>query len=163
MQIQDGSTRRGLSYAAALRAIGEDLAASFLQSLEIRMDEGVYIARGARMEPKSEGKSAKFERRYTVEDVARLDRLGRDQQTGAATTPDPGTLAEALRVVGGVVDGEGGRFVRLLKEERKIVFEYRDASGALKRDERHGLGIYQAQQQAVAARTGRDIWTNSKG
>jgi hypothetical protein len=76
--------------------------------------------------------------------------------------PDPGTLREALRIIGGLVDAQGGCLVRLVKEERKIVFEYIDPSGALRREERYALGIYRAQQEAATARTGLDLWTDSK-
>ena len=163
MKLQRQSTRRGLGYAAALRAIGDDLASDFFQSLEIGVEDAVYIVRGVRTVKPGDGKSAKFERRYTADDVAHLDRLGRDRQTGAGKMPDPGTLREALRIAGGVVDAASGRFVKLVKEDRKIVFEFVDASGARRREELHGLTMHQSQQQAVAARTGDDIWTNSKG
>jgi hypothetical protein len=134
-----------------------------LLSLEIGVEDAVYIVRGVRTVQPGDAKSAKFERRYTADDVARLDRLGRDHQTGAVTTPDPSTLREALRIAGRVVDEQCGRLVRLVKEDRKIVFEYIDASGARRREERYGLTMHQSQQQAVAARTGDDIWTDSKG
>jgi hypothetical protein len=162
MRIQESSSRLGLSHAAALRAIGEDLAADCLLSLEIGVQDGVYIARGTRVLKPGDGKSASFERRYTVEDIACLDRQGRDHQTGAVRMPDPGTLPEALRIAGGVVDEQRGRLVKLVKEERKILFEYVDASGARRREERYGMTMHQSQQQAVAARTGRDLWGNSK-
>jgi hypothetical protein len=161
MRIQESSARLGLKFAAALRAIGEDLAAECLLSLEIGVEHGVYIVRGTRAVKPGDAKSAQFERRYTVDDVAGLDRRGREQQTSAVRTPDSGVLAEALRIAGGVVDEKHGRLVRLVKEERKIVFEYVDASGERRREERFGITMHQSQQEAVAARSGKDIWTNN--
>ncbi len=162
MKLQMASARLGLRYAAALRAIGEDLAADRLLSLEIAVQDGLYVVRGTRAVKPGDGKSANFERRYTVEDVAQLDRRGREHQSGAARMPDAGTLPEALRIAGGVVDEQRGRLVKLVKEERKIVFEYVDASGARRCEERYGLTMHQSQQQLVAARTGRDMWGDRK-
>ena len=159
MEIQESSARLGLKFAAALRAIGEDLAAERLLNLEIAVADGVYIVRGTRAIKPGDGKSAEFERRYTVDDVARLDRAGRDQQTGPGGTPDLGMLPEALRIAGGIVDEKRGRLVKLIKEERKIVFEYVDASGERRREERFGIAMHQSQQEALAARSGKDIWT----
>jgi len=161
MPLQDSPAGLGLNFAAALRAIGGDLDSLFIQSLEIGLADGVYIVRGAHRAAShkngdtaddSPKKSGKFERRYAAVDIARLDRQGRRRQTEADGTPDPGSLQEALRLIGGIVDARGGRFLRLVRHGRKIAFEYLDASGALRQDERYGLGLYKKQLEALAAR-----------
>ncbi|HEY1374339.1 MAG TPA: hypothetical protein VGH50_17840 [Candidatus Binatia bacterium] len=163
MRILDSSARLGLSHAAALRAIGQDLTAMSLVSLEIRFENGVYFAVGARMGGAAPAKPMpSFARRYTAADLELLDRVGKSRQ-GRVATPDAGGLSEQLRIIGRLVDEEHGRFVNLVKQERKVVFEYLDRSGALRREELYGLGMYHTQQTAVAARTGNDIWTDSKG
>ena len=171
MQLQDSPAGLGLSFAAALRAIGGDLDSLFLQSLEVGLADGVYIVRGIqRAANHKEGETAddapkknwKFERRYFPEDVARLDRQGKKRQTEADGTPDPGSLHEALRLVGGIVDARGGRFVRLVRHGRKIAFEYLDASGALRDEERYGLGLYKKQLEVLSARGQGSLFDLSK-
>ncbi|HKA31669.1 MAG TPA: hypothetical protein VKH64_00540 [Candidatus Binatia bacterium] len=151
----------GLSFAAALRAIGGDLDSLFIQSLEISLADGVYTVRGVQRAASHHNggaadgppkKNGKFERSYFAEDIARLDRLGRKRQTDADGTPDPGSLHEALRLVGGIVDARGGRFLKLVKHGRKIAFEYLDASGTRRDEERYGLGLYKKQLEVLSAR-----------
>jgi hypothetical protein len=167
MSLQDSPAGLGLSFAAALRAIGGDLDSLFIQSLEIGLAGDVYTVRGvqrAASHNNGDGadhapkKNGKFERRYAGEDIARLDRQGRRRQTDADGTPDPGSLQEALRLIGGIVDARGGRFLQLVRHGRKIAFEYLDASGALRQDERYGLGLYKKQLEALAARGQRSLF-----
>ena len=161
MPLQDSPAGLALSFAAALRAIGGDLDSLFIQSLEIGLADGVVTVRGVqRAASHNNGdaadhppkKNGKFERRYAVEDIARLDRQGRDRQTDADGTPDPGSLQEALRLIGGIVDARGGRFLRLVRHGRKIAFEYIDDAGTLRDEERYGLGLYKKQLEVLAAR-----------
>lgn len=161
MPLEDSPAGLALSFAAALRAIGGDLDSLFIQSLEIGFADGVYTVSGLQRAPnhnngdaaeKPPKKNGKFERRYGAEDIARLDRQGRERQTDADGTPDPGSLQEALRLIGGIVDARRGRFRKLVRQGRKIAFEYVDASGGLRQDERYGLGLYKKQLEALAAR-----------
>src|ERR1043166_5537739 len=132
MPLQDSPAGLALSFAAALRAIGGDLDSLFIQSLEIGLAGGVYTVRGVqRAASHNNGDSAdhapqkngKFERRYAREDIARLDRQGRRRQTEADGTPDPGSLQEALRLIGGIVDSaahapkKNGKFERRYAQE----------------------------------------------
>lgn len=175
MRLQDPSKVIN-SFAIALRAIGQDLTPLLPQTFELRFEDEAFLAHGVALgaapepEPQAgataenEKKSAHFERRYTAEDVYRLDRAGRMKQRGLSKKPDAASLAESLRTVGKIVDAKSGRLVRILKDERnKITFEYLDSSGALQREESHTLIVYQEQQKAIAERTGKDIWDDSKG
>ncbi len=147
-----------LNHAFALRAIGQDLTPLLVTVLEIRIDDGVYIAHGVSLRD-----SGKFERKYNREELLRLDRLGRARATGLVKTPDAASLAEALRTVGRVVDSKGGRLIRLFKDQRKITFEFHDQAGAVQRDENHSLAVYQNQQEAVSQRSKKkDAWDESK-
>ena len=165
MRLKDPSKTIG-SFAVALRAIGQDLTPLLPQTFEIFFDKEAFMARGVALRSapgQTHNKTAAFERRYTAEDIYRIDRQGRHKQKGSANKPDAASLPESLRTIGRVVDAKSGRFVRLVKDERKISFEYLDAAGAPQRDESHSLTAYQEQQKAIAERTGRDIWHNSKG
>jgi hypothetical protein len=153
------------SFAVALRAIGQDLERLLPQTFEIRFENEVFMVHGValRSTPNAaENKAARFEQRYTAEEVYRLDRAGRHRQTGHLKKPDAASLPEALRTVGRTVDAKSGRLVRIIKEERKFAFEYVDASGAQQREESYSLTAYQEQQKAIAERSGRDVWDERK-
>jgi hypothetical protein len=152
----------GLTYAVALRAIGQDLADLLIQSLEITVrGDDVFIAQGYRI-----AAAEPFERSYTLADIVRLDERGAARQTDDPKTPDASTLAEALRTVGRAVDNKRGRLVKLAKYPRKIEFEYEDENGRVQKEELHGLSVYKSQQDAVSLRSGKeraDVWKNSRG
>ncbi|HEY2990171.1 MAG TPA: hypothetical protein VGL11_20830 [Candidatus Binatia bacterium] len=152
----------GLTYAVALRAIGQDLADLLIQSLEITVQgDDVFIAQGYRI-----ARAEPFERSYTLADLIRLDERGAARQTDDPKTPDASTLAEALRTVGRAVDNKQGRLVKLAKDQRKIKFEYEDENGRVRKEEFHSLLVYQGQQEGLSLRSGKeraDVWKNSRG
>src|SRR5690349_2482020 len=153
------------SFAVALRAIGQDLERLLPQTFEIRFESEVFVVHGValRSTPNAtENKAARFEHRYTAEEVYRLDRAGRHRQTGHLKKPDAASLPEALRTVGRAIDAKSGRLVRVVKEERKFGFEYLDAAGVTQREESHSLTAYQEQQKAIVERSGRDVWDDHK-
>lgn len=165
MRLKDPVKTIG-SFAVALRAIGQDLTSLLPQNLEIRFEDEAFVAHGVALRGAAdtpENKGARFERRYSAEDLYKLDRVARLKQTGLAKKPDAASLSESLRAVGRVIDAKPGRLVRLVKDERgKIAFEYKDQAGATRREEIHSLSAYQEQQKAIRERTGRDIWDDSK-
>jgi hypothetical protein len=159
------STKTIGSFAVALRAIGQDLTPLLPQTFEIRFEEEAFVAHGVALRAtpgETENKAARFERRYSADDIYRLDREGRHKQRGRGQKPDASSLPESLRTVGRVVDAKSGRLVKLVRDERKIAFEYVDAAGAPQREESHNLTAYQEQQKAITERTGRDVWDESK-
>src|SRR5258705_11757075 len=104
-----------LNHAFALRAIGQDLTPLLVTVLEIRIDDGVYIAHGVSLRD-----SGKFERKYNREELLRLDRLGRARATGLVKTPDAASLAQALRPAGRGVHPKAGRALRFFKNHPKV-------------------------------------------
>lgn len=164
MRLKDPVKTVG-SFAVALRAIGQDLEPLLPLTFEIRFEQEAFEVHGValRSAPNmTEQKAARFERRYNAEAAYRLDRAGRQRQTGHVKKPDAASLPEALRTVGRVVDAKSGRLVRVVKEERKFSFEYLDAAGVMQREESHSLTAYQEQQKAIVERTGRDVWDHHK-
>jgi hypothetical protein len=192
--LEDTSTGwgiAGITYEAALRAVGQDLADLLFESLEIKIEDKTLVARGrcilhaSKGIPKSTegfarkawnsltGKGARenkepllepFERKYSPEDINRLDELGKTQQSSAGKTPDLSSLAETLRTIGRAIDSKGGTLVRLSKGERSMTFVYEDASGRHTEDI-YSLWLYKSQQEALSLR-GKikkpDIWEDSK-
>ena len=160
------------SFAVALRAIGQDLTPLLPQTFEIRFEDENFIAHGVALratpeagdgaDPEGGKKTARFERRYSAGDIHRLDRAGKLKQQGLRKTPDAASLSESLRTIGRIVDSKSGRLVRILKDERKITFEYLDSTGAPQREESRTLFVYQEQQKAIGERTGKDVWDDSK-
>jgi hypothetical protein len=164
MRLKDPVKTVG-SFAVALRAIGQDLEPLLPQTFDIRFEQEAFMVHGValRSAPNAtEHKATRFERRYTAEEIYRLDRAARQRQTGHSKKPDAASLPEAMRTVGRAVDAKSGRLVRIVKEERRFAFEYVDAAGAQQREESYSLTAYQEQQKAIAERSGRDVWDERK-
>jgi len=156
-EASTGGGIAGITYEVALRAVGQDLAALLIESLEINREDKILVARGRSISyapegiPKStEGFARKawqsltgrrgarenkepllepFERKYSPEISTGWMSWARH---GKAAPQTPGTLsslAEALRTVGRTVDSKGGSLVRLTKGERSITFVYEDGNG----------------------------------
>jgi hypothetical protein len=150
----------GLKYAVALRAIGQDLTGLPIESMEITVQDDVCVAQGRCI-----GDAKPFGRRYSAEDVKRLDDMGASRQKGVLTTPDAASLAESLRTVGKTVDDKKGRLIKLAKDQRKITFEYEDENGEVHRDEFYSLSIYKSQQEGLSLRGTQkktDVWEDSR-
>ncbi|HEY2990165.1 MAG TPA: hypothetical protein VGL11_20800 [Candidatus Binatia bacterium] len=185
MRFGGGLTRRALgalTYEAALRAVGQDLAGLAIESLEIKVEGNIFVAHGIRIgsaddsrskstirllrrlrrgiaamtgqggKPIQRSRRERFARRYTVGQIQVLDKLGFARQTGLVKTPDPSSLAESLRTVGRVVDAKKGRLVSLYKDQRAIKFAYKNENGWLDKQEFYSLSIYKTQQEALALR-----------
>ncbi|MGH7766332.1 MAG: hypothetical protein ACREQP_02665 [Candidatus Binatia bacterium] len=150
----------GLKYAVALRAIGQDLAGLSIETTEITVQDNVFVAQG-----RSIGPAQPFARKYSAEDIYRLDEMGAAQQKGVLPTPDATSLAEALRIVGKAVDDKKGRLIKLAKDQRKITFEYEDENGVVQKDDLYSLSAYKSQQEGLALRGTQkktDVWEDGR-
>jgi hypothetical protein len=150
----------GLKQAVALRAIGQDLAGLSIESMGITVQDDVFVAHG-----RSIGSAQPFARKYSAEDVQRLDEMGAMRQKGVLRTPDATSLAESLRTVGKMVDDRKGRLIKLAKDQRKITFEYEDENGDVQQEELYSLSIYKSQQEGLSLRGTRkkkDVWEDSR-
>lgn len=174
-----------IKYEVALRAIGQDLTALLLESLQITVENNAFVARGSCIghahetksksrqvfhkvwqdlvsmmgrggQPRDRSSRERFVRRYTVEEIQVLDKLGSARQTGVLKTPDALSLAESLRTGGRVVDAKKGRLVNVARDPRRIAFAYIDENGRLQREELYSLSVYKTQQEALSLRIKRE-------
>ncbi len=180
------------NYARSLRAIGQDLAKLYLEDLEIRVNATEIVASGVRLiQPPQErvehgsvikrgwnrltGKESKpglpavprdrewITRKYTLDDINRLDDIGIRARANKGGKPDIYSLGERLRTVGAIVDACKGRLVRVVKDRNSIKFEYRDQNGHDHSEEYTNLALYKYQQRYYAERgsyTFIDPWNN---
>jgi hypothetical protein len=147
-----------VDYGRAMRAIGQDLTELFPKTLAIEFDGSRFIARGrSHLNPFQQYKkfsykdvwrrligrnsasatiadepaAPEFERAYGAADIDRLDTLYSANRTGQLGRPDSYSLAERLRVMGGIVNSRQGRLKCLRKDADNLVVEYWDASGQI--------------------------------
>jgi hypothetical protein len=146
-------------YARALRAIGQHLEELRPEYVEITQRGKDLIARGRcparsldgkpdirspliqrfweKMFPRDSNAAAAkgqeptvpFMRRYSPQDIDRLDQSKQAARTGPAVTPDIHSLGEMLRTIGRLIDAEGGRLIKLSRDSQMVTFEYWDAQG----------------------------------
>jgi hypothetical protein len=184
------------AYARALRAIGQDLADLFPESVEIQIFGEQFIVRGqctqdrlAAKQPKPERKGLKdfcadmlardvltltrqakwgtvqFERTYSPEDINRIDEIGMRRRFGVGKIPDIRSLAEMLRTIGRLVDGQAGELTKIHKDARRIVFEYSDGAGRSHNELTSILDLHKLQKSFYEKRSapvGLDPWKNRK-
>ena len=169
------------NYARSLRAIGYDLTKFYPEDLEIQVLAAGFLASGVGLTQSSQesvkhgsfiikgwnrltGKEAKssltvvsrsgerFTRKYTLDDINRLDEIGLPARTNNEGKPDIYSLGERLRTVGRIVDDCNGTLVRVVKDRNSIKFEYRDQDGHDHREEFTNLALYKFQQRFYAER-----------
>lgn len=184
------------AYARALRAIGQDLADLFPDSVEIQVYGEKFVVRGQCTKERLAAKQAAyqdkglrsfcagmlardvltlghqaksatvpFERTYTSEDVNQVDEIGKRRRFGAGKIPDIRSLAELLRTIGRLVDGQGGVLTKIFKDARRVVFEYSDAAGKSHNEIMSTPDLHKLQKGFYEKRTapsGADPWQNRK-
>jgi hypothetical protein len=159
-----------VKYETALRVIGQDLTPLLLQSVEITVENNAFVAQGAApaagrgANAQKEPARQPFVRRYSAQDIQRLNEQGRRAQAGGAKTPDASSLAESLRTIGRALDLERRRLVQVVKDGHKFTVVYEDEKGEAHRDECYSLSLYKGQQDGLSRRgKKKDIWEDSKG
>jgi hypothetical protein len=169
------------NYARSLRAIGHDLTKLYPEDLEIQLNATEFLVTGVGLtQPPHEriehgsfikkgwnrlkGKESKpnlpvvprrgerFTRKYTLDDINRLDEIGLPGRTNNEGKPDIYSLDERLRTVGRIVDACKATLVRVVKDRNSIKFEYRDQNGHDHREEYTNLALYKYQQRYYAER-----------
>jgi hypothetical protein len=184
------------AYARALRAIGQDLAELFPESVEIQIFGEKFVVRGQctqdrlaakQSTPQRKGlkdfctdmlardvstltrqaKSAtvQFGRTYSPEDVDQIDEIGMRRRFGLGRIPDIRSLAEMLRTIGRLVDGQAGRLTKIHKDARRVVFEYSDGAGKSHNELMSIPDLYKLQKSFYEKRgapVGLDPWKNRK-
>jgi hypothetical protein len=125
-------TRCGLSYALALRAIGQSLEAQQTKDFDLSTLETGFVVRENRsrylkwrrtIRQNGKGKALDLsDVHYSVDDIARLDQSGKERRRTPAQTPDFYVLSQTLRTVGGFVDRKGFRLLELSRRGSKLTY-----------------------------------------
>jgi hypothetical protein len=90
-----------------------------------------------------------------------LDRAGIHRRTQAGKVPDINNLGEALRTIGRIVDAQGGQLIRILKDPRRVIFDYKDKQGTSHNKEMTRSELFKVQQSYYEKRSGSggvDLW-----
>ena len=174
----------------ALRAIGQDLAELFPQQIEVYYQNETFDVRVRCDRKRAERKTpaaaksglknvihklatyrldkaedgadiAVFEHQYNSDEIGRLDRAGIHRRTQAGKVPDINNLGEALRTIGRIVDAQGGQLIRILKDPRRVIFDYKDKQGTSHNKEMTRSELFKVQQSYYEKRSGSggvDLW-----
>jgi hypothetical protein len=97
-------------YSHILRCIGMSLEATELKAVELKCHGDIFIVQGWHRGPFS---SVDFEKHYTLEEIAKLDREGRERRKHLPGLPNLLSLSHVLRLAGSYVDRMKGRLVRV--------------------------------------------------
>jgi hypothetical protein len=177
-------------FAKALRVIGQDLAELIPQQIEVYYQDQIFEVRVRcdrkraekknppaeksplksvfhklatyRLDKPQEGTdTAVFEHRYNTDEIGQLDRVGMHRRNQAGKVPDINNLGEALRTIGRIIDAQGGQLTRILKDPRRVVFDYNDKQGAPQKTEMTRSELFKVQQSYYEKRSGSggvDLW-----
>jgi hypothetical protein len=182
----DDPVQAMVDYSRALRAIGQDLTDLFPKILEIEIDGANFTARGqshpnpfqqhkksvcknfwrkligraAEAEPiASEPSPLSFQRAYTPADIDRLDRLYSANRTGQLERPDNYSLAERLRVMGGIVNSRKGRLKQLRKNADNLFADYWDEHDKIRTAKLATVIMYRNRQhQSSQNEIPKELW-----
>jgi hypothetical protein len=132
-------TRWGLSYALALRAIGQSLEAQQTKDFDLSVIETGFVVR------ENKPRYLKWQRtirtngaekaldlsdvHFSVDDIARLNQSGKEWRQTPAQTPDFYVLSQTLRTVGGFVDRRGFRLLDLSRRSSKLILRLEQSEG----------------------------------
>jgi len=109
--------------------------------------------------------TVQFDRTYTPEEVNQIDELGIRRRFGVGKIPDIRSLAEMLRTVGRLVDGQAGVLMKIHKDSHRMVFEYSDSAGKSHNELMSIPDLYKLQKSFYEQRSapvGLDPWKNRK-
>jgi hypothetical protein len=132
-------TRCGLSYARALRAIGQSLEAQQakdfdLSTLEtgfvVHENKPPYLKWQRTIRRNGKGKALVMsDVYYSMDDIAKLDQSGKERRRTPAQTPDFHLLSQTLRTVGGFIDRRGVRLLELSRRGSKLTLRLEQPQG----------------------------------
>jgi hypothetical protein len=140
-------------YAQLLRPIGQMLEGLGVESFNLEVEGDDFVVRGQRREiapttpevrtfrilwevirgkhpdpqPTAAPSSGVVELRYTAEDIAQMERAGREKRSASSGTPEAHALSQILRAMGDFVDQKQGRLLAVKKENQTLTIEYESA------------------------------------
>ena len=128
-----------LSYALALRAIGQSLEAQQTRDFDLSpLETGFVVCENKprylkwRRTIRRNGKGEALDLsdvHYSVDDIAKLDQSGKERRRTPAQTPDFYVLSQTLRTVGGFVDRRGFRLLELSRRGSKLTLRLEQPEG----------------------------------
>lgn len=145
-------------FARTLRAIGNDLAPSTPENLEIEVVGATYrvvyhVRRQASVDAaQTRALLAPQTQVYDAAAIAALDSLQITKRGTAANTPDIYDLSETLRTAGRLIDRIEGELIRLTKNTHSLLLQYRDSKGNAHTDEFSSQDLFRLQREFFAAR-----------
>lgn len=140
------------SYAKEFRALGQDLEAHKLLSVDLQMEDGFYVVRGiARVSTGSlfarllrvfiynassalgqPNSTSEIELRYSLKDIEQLESRGRAKRKEPHHIPDPYSLSQVLRGAGSYLDNRAGTTpVEITVKDQWMTLRYKTPMGRL--------------------------------
>jgi hypothetical protein len=118
------------------------------------------IGKKAEAEPIAfEPAALSFHRTYTPADIERLDRLYTANRSGQLGRPDSYSLAERLRVMGGIVNSRKGRLKQLRKNADQLFVDYWGENGQIHTAKLTTVIMYRNQQDPPShSSTPKELW-----
>jgi hypothetical protein len=98
---------------------------------------------------------------YNPIDISNIDEAGLHRRIQLGKIPDIHDLGEALRTIGRILDAEEGRLVRILRDQRRVTFDYIAKVGGTKKVELTRDELYKIQQSYYHERSASkslDLW-----
>lgn len=133
-----------ITYADALRCIGQDLELRGLKVFDIRLERNEYVALCGYQQPPA---PTPVTIHYSVKDLLDLDISGEAKRGKASSAKDFLNLVQIFRAIGGYLDKNEARLVRVtnnegIGEEATFQVEYVTRDGERLIDDRAGSAIY---------------------
>ena len=133
-----------LTYATALRCIGQDLERRGLKSFDIRAQSRGFLVEGGYQVPPA---AAAVSIQYTFEDIDEIDRSGESRRGEMARGQEFINQVQIFRTIGAYLDRNEAHFVRLSNNQDKVndtlfVVEYITREGDRIIDDRVGAAVY---------------------
>jgi len=133
-----------ISIATALRCIGQDLERRGIKCFDIRFEANEYLALCGYQEPPA---ATPVTIRYRAVDLADIDDAGAEKHGQTAPPKEFLNLVQILRTVGGFLDKNEARLVRLTNNESaatepSVKIEYISRDGERVITDRTGSALY---------------------
>jgi hypothetical protein len=129
---------RGLSYALALRAIGQSLEAQQTKDFDLSaLETGFIVRENGRgrlkwpwtMRIATRGVLDLSDVHYSLDDIARLDQSGKEERRTPGQTPVFYRLSQTLRTVGSFIDRRRLRLLKLSCRGSKLTLRFEQGEG----------------------------------
>jgi len=154
-----------INFAMALRYIGQDLERRGIKCFNIRFEANEYLALCGYQEPPAE---TPVTIRYRPVDLADIDDAGAEKQGQTVPAKEFLNLVQILRTVGGFLDKNEARLVRLTNNESaatepSVKIEYISREGERVLADRTGSALYDMcvamyKQRGRLTGTGERFW-----